>query len=442
MARDVVGVNGRRYRLVRRLGVGGQGAVYAEEGGRLAVKLLLDRSEARRFTLRATLEEVRRLPIEDLPLARPQEVLRSPDCGYVMELLTGMEPIAVLTRPDGEDVAAWYLAGGGLRRRLGVLATASEALGKLHARAIAWCDPSPNNVFVGASTESEAVRLIDTDNLQWTSRPGPTLFTEGYGAPELKSGRSGVTTLTDAHAFAVIAFEVLTLCHPLLGDAVREAEPAVEQAALRGEWPWVDHAEDARNRSSAGVPRELVFTGQLRRVFAEFFEQGLVDPLQRPGVGALSDALRQAWAATVVCPSCAGSYTFNQTECPWCGAPRSRMVLADIGLWDPELEGPMPGERGRPHRLGVLAVSEGEARRLPDMLAHGNDLELRQEGARLWVKGRCTLRSPDGKKHVEVGDDPRPLDLSPGRRSWSIHLGDLDTSHRMVLPHLHAPVSS
>ncbi len=441
MSRDVVGAGGRRYRLVRRLGIGGQGAVYAEEGGRIAVKLLLDRSEARRFMLRATLEEVRRLPVEDLPLARPLEVLRPPDCGYVMELLTGMVPISQLARPEGDDAAAWYLAGGGLRRRLALLASAAEALHALHARAIAWCDPSPNNVFVAEALDAESVRLIDTDNLRWASRPGPALFTEGYAAPELKFGRSGVTTLTDAHAFAVIAFEVLSLAHPLLGDAVRDAEPDIEQAALRGEWPWVDHPTDERNQSTTGIPRELLFTRRLRGVFARTFEEGLLDPMKRPGLGELADALREAWAATVACPTCGGSYLFGERACPWCEAPRPAMVLADVGLWDPDLEGPVPGNGGHPHRLGVLAVTEGGVRPMPSVLGGGGEIALRLEGNRLWVSGPCTLRSPDGKHQVEVGDDARPLDLAPRRRPWTIHLGSSERTHRFVTPNLHPAVS-
>jgi DNA-binding helix-hairpin-helix protein with protein kinase domain len=405
------------------------------------VKLLLDRSEARRFTLRATLEEVRKLPVEDLPLARPLEVLRPPDCGYVMELLTGMVPISRLSRPEGDDAAAWYSAGGGLRRRLAALANAAEVLNALHARAIAWCDPSPYNIFIAEALDAESVRLIDTDNLRWTSRPGPVVYTEGYAAPELKAERSGVTTLTDAHAFAVITFEVLSLAHPLLGDAVRDAEPDVEQAALRGEWPWVDHPTDDRNRSTIGIPRELLFTRRLREVFARTFEDGLHDAMKRPGLGELAEALREAWAATVVCPACDASYLLGERNCPWCEASRPAMVLTDVGLWAPELEAPLPGEGGHPHRLGVLAVTEGASRTLPAVFGGGGKVAFRLEGNRLWVSGPCTLRSPDGKHRVEVGAEERPLDLVPRRRPWTIHLGPLDRTHRVVTPNLHPAVT-
>ena len=44
-------------------------------------------------------------------------------------------------------------------------------------------------------------------------------------------GKSGVNTLTDAHAFAVIAFQTLCLIHPLMGDLVLDGEPELEEKA-------------------------------------------------------------------------------------------------------------------------------------------------------------------------------------------------------------------
>lgn len=438
MARDVIGEDRQRYRLTRRLGAGGQGAVYAVEGGRLAAKVLLDRSEARRFTLRAALEEVRRLPVEDLAIARPLVVLRAPECGYVMELLTGMVPIAKLARPEGDDTSAWYLAGGGLRRRLAVLANAAGTLHQLHSRTLAWGDPSPLNVFIAEDVANDATRLIDTDNLRWVSRPGPSLYTEGYAAPELKAQRSGITTLTDAHAMAVIAFEVLTLCHPLLGDAVREADEETEQAALRGEWPWIDDADDDRNRTSSGFPRDIILTRGLRDLFGRFFGPGLRDKMDRPGVGELASALATAAAATLRCDGCGATYLFRDTVCPWCDHPRSAFVLADVGRWSPERGSLEEGGDGRPHRVGVVAVTTGEERAVPEALAGRHGVRLRLDGKRLWVHGPGLLRSPDGRHEVAVGDEDRPLDLSLRQRPWTLHLGPLDQPHRVIVPNLHA----
>ena len=84
----VTSAHGTRYHLGRELGRGGEGAVFAVDGGRLAVKLLRDRSPRSRDRLRDRLAMVGRLPLEGLAVARPLEQLRPPHTGYLMELFT------------------------------------------------------------------------------------------------------------------------------------------------------------------------------------------------------------------------------------------------------------------------------------------------------------------------------------------------------------------
>ena len=64
---------------------------------------------------------------------------------------------------------------------------------------------------------------------------------------------TGVNSLTDAHAFSVLAFQTLSLAHPLIGDAVNEGPPEREEEALAGRLPWIDHPTDGSNRASSGI---------------------------------------------------------------------------------------------------------------------------------------------------------------------------------------------
>src|SRR5947199_138235 len=123
-------MNGVRYTLGQQLGRGGQGAVYEVEGGKLAVKVIFNNSPSRRERLRNQLTRVKRLSLHDLEIARPLEMLREPHLGYVMELLTGMlalKTLAFVPR-DEPSLARWYITGGGLRRRLRLLASAGDVL--------------------------------------------------------------------------------------------------------------------------------------------------------------------------------------------------------------------------------------------------------------------------------------------------------------------------
>jgi hypothetical protein len=126
------------YELERELGRGGQGAVFSVKGGRRAIKVLFDRSSSQRELLRRQLKHIQQMNLElrELAIARPLEMLQPPHLGYVMELVTGMMPLSrLIDIPRNVDsLAEWYLSGGGLRRRLLLLARCAEVLSQLHSK--------------------------------------------------------------------------------------------------------------------------------------------------------------------------------------------------------------------------------------------------------------------------------------------------------------------
>ncbi len=452
-ARSVVDVNGVRYELVELLGRGGQGAVYAVKGGQLAVKLVAGRSQRDRERMRNQLTHVRSLPVGELSLAKPLEMLRPPHTGYVMELLTGMVPIRTLLTPPKSEPAGveWYLRTGGLRRRLLVLARAARTLSQLHGKSLAYSDPSPANIFISEDPAFAEVWFIDTDNLRHESSPGALagVYTPGYGAPELVQGKSGVTTLTDVHAFAVIAFQVLALAHPFIGNFVHDGEPELEAQAFAGLIPWVDDASDDRNRASFGVPREWVLSPRLSEAFERTFGAGRVTPSERPGATEWAECLFAAADATIPCPVCRGTFYFNQPRCTWCDAERSTFATAEFHLWDPN-HGPAGGVLTKPQRgerpviVGHGAVTSTTAfivtRRLAfDVQGPGADEPVVEASL---SRDRVSLRSLDGKSYplfsasgdrqTVVSDRPQTVRLVPGQASWRLHLGEMGRLHRVL----------
>src|SRR5579872_998663 len=194
----VVDASGVRHELGRVLGKGGQGTVY-EVPGQRAVKLVSDVSRVRRERLQERLAFVRRLPLDGLEIARPLQLLRAPQVGYVMDLVTGMVPLATLAVVPHEErnPVSWYQSGGGLRRRLRLLARAGDILQALHGKGLVYADPSPQNVFVSEDRQRDYVRLIDADNLRYRATvEDPGVFTPLYGAPELVTGKGLVTSLS------------------------------------------------------------------------------------------------------------------------------------------------------------------------------------------------------------------------------------------------------
>ena len=449
----VTSIRGIRYRLGRELGRGGQGAVFAVEGERLAVKLLCGGPHLREL-LRDQLAMVARLPLEGLAVAQPIDQLRPPHVGYVMELFTGMAPLRSLLRPPKGvgSVTKWYLDGGGLGRRLRLLAHIAQAISALHGRALVYTDLSPNNVFVSESASDCEVRLIDVDNLHVTTATGRSVYTPRYGAPEVVRGTGLPSTLADAHAFAVLAFETLALAHPLLGDAVRDGEPELEDRALAGELPWIDAPDDDGNQSSDGIPRGFVLSSILQRDFQTAFGPGLSNPDERPGMATWGEHLHVAADQTIICPSCRGSYFVNRDDCPWCGQARPDCVEAMATLWDPrhrhktdEIGGieATPGlatnANGKVRVLDRVVVSERHGCELTERVTHGasgNTPTLRvnfaQDRIALEGIGEVPMHLVSSGKSNHNLEGPVDVPIVNRRVGWHVHVGPSDQLHRVI----------
>lgn len=408
----VVDANSNVYELGKKLGRGGQGAVFSVKNANLAVKVLFNTSPARRTILKQQLTSVRMLyNIEKLPIARPLEILKPPHLGYVMELLTDMVPISKLIEiPKNTNcLVEWYLEGGGLRRRLLLLARFAETLAQLHGKGLVYTDPSPNNLFISSDiNNNDIIRLIDADNLHYESSSSSiNFYTLEFGAPELVIGKSGVNTLTDAHAFAVIAFQTLSLVHPLMGDIVNDGEPEVKIQALEGHLPWIDDPVDNSNSTSHGFPRDIVLSPKLKQLCQTSFAVGLKEPQKRPGVEKWAEKLYAAADFTITCPKCNSTYYANQKHCSWCGHTRPTFVQVRIQRWEPiqkciEKQSP----------LQSLALNSSEAliltnriisgltginRHNPaiEIILEGHDIKLRS------LNNQCFWLTSQGSQRVE-----------------------------------------
>ncbi|MEY4977736.1 MAG: hypothetical protein RLZZ352_6 [Pseudomonadota bacterium] len=330
--------NGNVYVLSEKLAEGGQGLVLRIQGqSRFLLKISRHKDpDPKALAWRRQLEKLRYLPVEDvcmadghpLPLALPKRLLAGSRPGYVMELMDGLEPLGHLLESSqhallGGDGLGGFVRSGGLKRRMALLARLARVLAKLHGVGIAHGDLSPNNVFVSSGHEYAQVWLIDCDNLTYAVRDsGLHIHTPDYGAPELLRGELGISTYTDIWSFAVMAFQLLTLLHPLKSGVQADGDPDEEAKALRGELPWIDHPNDDSNRAEAGVPRDWVFTPDLQALFERCFTAGLNDAAQRPLMAEWAEAFEAAHAVLVQCENadCGSSFFWNKTlACPFCG---------------------------------------------------------------------------------------------------------------------------
>ncbi len=429
--------DGRRYHLVGRLGSGGQGQVRMAEGGRLAVKLLKKgTSPDERLRLERQLAFVKRLDLRDLPVARPEKLLREPWLGYVMELLSEMEPLGNLAVPPPEapSVLDWYTQTGSLRRRLRLLARCARVLSQLHGKGLVYADLNPDNVLISRDASYSETWLVDIDNLSYQSSPiFPYLQRLGYSAPEVIAHKSGVNSLSDDFSLAIIVFETLTLVHPFVGDHVEDGDVELMQAAYKGKLPWVGSRDDHSNSAERGIPRVSVLSRRLGELAETAFGAGLHDPLSRPSAAVWAESLDRAADVTLECTNCRGSYYYGCSTCPWCDTPRPPYGILKVRVTSPELG----GEESRP--IGGMAYPVPSQFALPGRIVTGR-LDVQAD------RPMVSIHAENGRLGVAVVDDQVATMLHPdGRRSeqvtqtikfysprWKLHLGPLDRQHRVI----------
>nr|WP_236249250.1 protein kinase [Pseudomonas cichorii] len=329
---------GSVYELTSELSSGGQGIVYRTQYPKALIKGFTNKDEQARHRWRAHIEWLSRQDLAGLKLARPLVLLAEPRCGYVMELMDGLVPLQGLLDSfvNAEDEAAEdYMRQGGLRRRTRILGQLARTLNQLHGRGMLYGDLSPNNIFVSDDPAYAETWLIDCDNISLDSHSVLTMHTVDYGAPEVVRGDALLSSLTDCWSFAVIAYQLLTHNHPFKGESVSEGEPEVEDAALRGEHPWINDSRDDSNSCFINLPLQLLEHSKLPQLFSRCFEVGRTNPYERPAMAEWLEALVEVDERMYCCAGCGSTSLLpvdlreaDDAECFFCEAlVDSRLVL-------------------------------------------------------------------------------------------------------------------
>ena len=215
-----------KVRLVRRLGGGGMGSVWAAEhtglGQEVAVKFLdpelaADAALVERFWREA----------KAASQVKSAHVVHIYDFG----VLEGEQPFIVMELLEGQDLADRAAAAGGrlpMHEVVTVVSQLARALARAHDTGIVHRDLKPANVVLCREAGDQMfVKLVDFGIAQFAgpvahrTRAGIALGSAAYMAPEQAEGKR-VDGRADLYAVGVVMHELLTGEVPFLGKTSRE----------------------------------------------------------------------------------------------------------------------------------------------------------------------------------------------------------------------------
>jgi len=366
---------GNIHYLEKAIKAGGQGIVYRTRDANVAVKLVIEKNEEvtdekRVIAYQKGFYRLRLLPVnKEANITFPVTLLKD-RAGYVMQFLSDMVPADSLLIYEkkaadikDEEIPGWlkemdidsakqivaYNKTGGLRRRLLVLYKIASQLALLHGAGLVYCDISANNIFISGEEDRCNAWLIDADNLEFE---GATegFYTPEFGAPELVLGKSNCTMSSDCHAFAVLAYRMLTMeAHPFFGKKVFyndwadiKTKENPEVIALEGRYPWVRDEDDDSNSYDSDdlLPPGLLYDDEIANLFQKTFGKGRLDPSKRPPIFYWPAAFARAADSTIQCPGCKMSYRYDyrksdgREQCPYCGASKPLLLVMEAYAWD------------------------------------------------------------------------------------------------------------
>jgi tRNA A-37 threonylcarbamoyl transferase component Bud32 len=211
-----------RYRIIRKLGEGGMGEVYAAEHihieKKFAIKLLRPEIVSNPEAVSRFRQEARSsssighrniIAIEDFGTLNDGRIY------MCMELLNGAALNDLITTPQPAD------------RLLNILIQTGHGLAAAHAKNIVHRDMKPENIFVTITANNEDVpKLLDfgiakvagNDGNNNLTKTGTIFGTPFYMAPEQALGNT-VDARTDIYAMGVIMYEVFAGELPFKGES-------------------------------------------------------------------------------------------------------------------------------------------------------------------------------------------------------------------------------
>lgn len=277
------------------------------------------------------------------------------------------------------------------------------------------------------------------------------MYTADYGAPEVVRGDGLLSSLTDAWSFAVIAYQLLTHNHPFKGEQVNDGEPEEEDAALRGERPWIYDGQDDTNACFNNLPIQLMEHSKLPGLFARCFEQGKVMPSERPGMAEWLEALSEVDERLIRCAECGATtlvplslQVLEDQQCFFCDEPLDTRAVLFEEFIELVPEDDQPEQQATPEtplatgrKVWLQPGQSVELKRLMPTFSYDlrpSDhirIEYTDKGLGIYPlpKAQLTLQRGEAKKPLERYQGLKESLRGQHAEPYRIHVGDVQAAH-------------
>lgn len=359
---DIVLINGKKYILGSKLGEGLEGQIFNVENfhdNNYVIKFINDTklSKLEKDKIYKHLKWLKDLGNTNTKIkqnmALPKALLDD-KLGYIMLNAKEHVKLKEYITIDEENFEEWYLKKYTLKKRYQIIVNMFNALREIHLAGLIFTDLSPNNIMV--HKKENQIVFIDTDN---TRRRTDTYYgvlgTTGYMAPEIHrkiykddkdfikknnipldaiSDCGKLSTDSDIFSAAIIAFQLLTLQHPFIGDEIDNGTAEDEEKAFEIKTDYI-FKEGTTNTSTFGLTTKFneITTKKIRELFVRTFVDGKENPYMRPTAEEFVEAFQDALNLIITCPNCGYSrlYTYNtENECVNCKSKIEKKVSAII----------------------------------------------------------------------------------------------------------------
>jgi DNA-binding helix-hairpin-helix protein with protein kinase domain len=319
---EVVEGTGKRVRLGRKLGQGGEGAVYELEGqpGMLAKIFHQPMPQSRAEKIRAMV--LARTPALERLTAWPLELLSLPDgkpIGLKMPHVLGHRDIHQLYSPKSRRTA---FPKADWRFLVRVSANVARAFATVHAAGDVIADVNHGGILVAPDAR---VRLIDCDSFQ--IQAGGRSFPCDVGVPIFTPPELQDRTLTgvirtenhDNFGLAVMIFLVLFMGrHPFAGRYLGEGDMPIERAIKEHRFAYGRERSFAAMDQPPGTPPLDVVSAPVAQLFERAFAMASARG-GRPTAVEWVAALETLEVKLIECPVGVSHWHLEGLmECPWC----------------------------------------------------------------------------------------------------------------------------